>query len=269
MKTNLDLDILNNLLDEFIRTLPIILGIIAYAILCWLLFKLILFLANKALKHTKWKKYIRKLNENNSTLTTSLHPTKIILAFVKWFLILLFVVIGADIFGLTMVSGEAGKLVHYLPKLFSAVLIFFLGIYGASVLKKIVQSALKAIDVSGSKAIGLIVFYFIFIIVTITALNQAGVDTTIIANNFTFIISAFLLALALALGLGSREVVLRLLFGFYSRKAIPIGKKIKVGGVEGKVVSINNIFLVLLQESGNKIVVPIKQISDSQVEIFD
>jgi hypothetical protein len=37
-----------------------------------------------------------------------------------------------------------------------------------------------------------VAFYGIAILVTITALNQAGVDTTIVTNNVTIILGAFL-----------------------------------------------------------------------------
>ncbi|MCX2678415.1 mechanosensitive ion channel [Galbibacter sp. EGI 63066] len=262
---------MNNLYEDFIEIIPKVLGVIAFIIISYLLLKLILFLVRKSLKLTKLDSLLSKLNDKNPIFSTSskLQPTKIILMFVKWFLILIFIVVGADILGLTMVSNEVSKIIQYLPKLFTAVLIFFIGTYGAVLLRKTIQSALKSIDVNGAKAISLIVFYFVFVMVAIMTLNQAGIDTEIITKNLFFIICAFLAALTIALGLGSRDVVLRLLLGFYSRKNFPIGKRIKFDDVEGAVIAIDNISLVLEKNDGKKIVIPIKKIANKQVEIID
>jgi hypothetical protein len=71
-----------------------------------------------------------------------------------------------------------------------------------------------------------VAFYGIAILVTITALNQAGVDTTIVTNNVTIILGAFL-TFALAFGLGSKDVITNLLFTFMQGKTVPLAKKLK------------------------------------------
>ncbi|WP_335964654.1 small-conductance mechanosensitive channel [Galbibacter sp. PAP.153] len=269
----LDFDILHDLFNTIIESLPKILGGIVYIVACWLILKLVLFIAKKSLKFTKIDELLTNESEKSNLFNTSvkIQPTKIILGFIKWFLILIFIIVGADILGLSIVSNEVGKLVQYLPRIFSAVLIFFVGAYGAMLLKKTIQSTLKAFDLNGSKAISMIVFYLVFIFVTIIALNQAGIDTEIITNNLFLIIGGILAALAIALGLGSREVVLRLLLGYYSRKNFPIGKRIKIENedIEGTILSVDNICMVIKTNGQKKIVVPIKQIANKKVEILD
>ncbi|WP_417444480.1 mechanosensitive ion channel family protein [Joostella sp.] len=271
IQANLNFEILSNLYSDFVDVLPIILGTIFYIVISWLLLKFILFIVKKSLKFTKIDSLFENANDKNPLFGSSIKikPTKIILAFIKWFLILILIIVGSDILGLTIVSNEVGKLVEYLPKIFSAVLIFFVGIYGAILLRKTIQSGLKAFDMNGSKAISMIVFYLVFVVVSVMALNQAGVDTEIITKNFFLIIGAFLAAFAIALGLGSREVIFRLLLGFYSRKNFAIGKRIRFDDVEGVVLSINNISMVIKSDDNKKIVVPIKLIVNKKIEILD
>ncbi|WP_236959605.1 mechanosensitive ion channel family protein [Joostella atrarenae] len=271
IQANLNFEILNNLYSDFVDVLPIILGTIFYIVISWLLLKFILFIVKKSLKFTKIDSLFENANDKNPLFGSSIKikPTKIILAFIKWFLILILIIVGSDILGLTIVSNEVGKLVEYLPKIFSAVLIFFVGIYGAILLRKTIQSGLKAFDMNGSKAISMIVFYLVFVVVSVMALNQAGVDTEIITKNFFLIIGAFLAAFAIAFGLGSREVIFRLLLGFYSRKNFAIGKRIRFDDVEGVVLSINNISMVIKSDNNKKIVVPIKLIVNKKIEILD
>lgn len=271
IQANLNFEILNNLYSDFVDVLPIILGTIFYIVISWLLLKFILFIVKKSLKFTKIDSLFENANDKNPLFGSSIKikPTKIILTFIKWFLILILIIVGSDILGLTIVSNEVGKLVEYLPKIFSAVLIFFVGIYGAILLRKTIQSGLKAFDMNGSKAISMIVFYLVFVVVSVMALNQAGVDTEIITKNFFLIIGAFLAAFAIAFGLGSREVIFRLLLGFYSRKNFAIGKRIRFDDVEGVVLSINNISMIIKSDDNKKIVVPIKLIVNKKIEILD
>jgi hypothetical protein len=75
------------------------------------------------------------------------------------------------------------------------------------------------------------------------------------------------LAFTLALGLGTADVIKRLLFSYYSRKNLQVGDKIRSANFEGVIESINNISLVLLLE--NKIVIIlIKEILDNKIEIL-
>ncbi|MCQ0110031.1 Mechanosensitive ion channel [Zhouia amylolytica] len=270
MKTTIDLRLLENLLESIYEVTPKLIGGIVLIIVGWLALKMILFVIKKSLKLTRIDDLAKKFYENNPILlsTIKLEPTKVILFFAKWFLILVFVIIGADMLGLTMISNEIGKLIAYLPKFFSAILIFVLGIYGAGLLRNALASLIKAFDLNGSKAISQIVFYILFVIVAIMSLSQAGIDTSVITNNMFLIMGAFLLAFTLALGLGSRDVILRLLLGFYSRKNFQIGQRIKIDNVEGEIIAIDNICLVLMSNN-QKTVYPIKQVASKKVEILE
>ena len=106
------------------------------------------------------------------------------------------------------------------------------------------------------------------VFISITALNQAGINTEIITSNVTLILGAFLLAFALALGFGAKEVVSDLLKAFYTRKTYEIGKSIKFKDIEGEIISLNEISVTLKTKKG-LLVVPIKDIVENQVEIQD
>ena len=76
-----------------------------------------------------------------------------------------------------------------------------------------------------------------------------------------------MLAFTLALGLGTADVIKRLLFSYYSRKNLQVGDKIRSANFEGVIEFINNISLVLLSE--NKIVIILnKEILDNKIEIL-
>lgn len=261
---------LENLYYNFLDVLPAILKGLVFIICAWIVYKLVVLGTKKLLKLVKIDKLNAILNDNELIRGSNIEIdiSKIILGVVKILLALIIIFAGADMLNLPMVSAQVGNLIAYLPKLFSAVLIFVIGTYLASQAKKLIQNLLRSFDANGSKAVSAIVFYLIFIFVSITALNQAGVDTQIISNNISFILGAVLITITLAVGLGSRDIVYRLILGFYTKKNLEIGMRIKIGDQTGTILAIDNICLVLMTET-EKIIYPIKKINNQEIKILN
>lgn len=273
MKLALQLDQVNlslfeDMWQELLKFMPKLIAVIAVLIIGWLLIKIVSFLIKKALKFSKIDVLADKLQEIDMFKNVSIEPTIIIVKVVKWILLLLMLIIISDILGLQMLTDGIASFIGYLPRLFSAIAILMIGIYIANIIKNAIQSLFKSLDLGGSNVIGSIVFFAIVVIVAITALNQAGIDTEMITSNLTLILGSLLLAFTIAFGLGSKEIVQRLLFGFYSRKNLNVGQKIKIGGVEGTIEAIDNIYLTLVTDDG-KFIFPIKEVNDTIIQVLD
>ncbi len=234
----------------------------------WFFIKLILSLLKRALKLIKVDKLGNKLNDIEifEGKKLNLNITKIVIAFVKWSLLLVLIIVVSEMMGLTIVSEEIGNLLHYLPQLLSAVIIFMIGLFIANFIKKSIQTFFKSFELSGSKIVSQIVFFIILAIISVTALNQAGINTEIITSNLTLIFAAFLVSVSLAIGLGARSIIADLLRTFYTRRKYEIGQKIKFKKVEGEITSIDDLSITLKTSKG-KLIVPIKEIVESKVEI--
>lgn len=265
---DLDLQILNELNQLFIAYAPKFVGGLIFIIACFIVYKLVLYIVKKILKISRLNALNGKLNNNDilkkSSITLNLE--NIILQVVKWFLILIILIVGADFFGLTIVSQQISNLIAYLPQLISAILIFVLGFYFASKIKDMLQTILKSMDIKGSNIISNIAFYFIIIFIIITALNQAGVNTDIITNNLTIILGAILLTFTIGFGLGSRKIIHLLLLGFYTNKNFAVGQRIKYRDVEGTIIAINNITLTL-KTKNETILIPIEKMNNEEITI--
>lgn len=270
LQSDLDFSFLQNLWNSFIDFSPQLIKGIVFLIIGWLLIKFILFIIKKALGFTNIDSLPEKLNidEIFGESAVKIQPTKIIVTAIKWILILIFIIVGSELLGLRMVSVQLSNLVGYLPKLISALVIFAVGIYVANMVKKTLASMFKSLELTGGNLVGNIAFYLIAIIVTVTALNQAGINTDLITNNLSIILGAILASFTIAFGLGSGDVIKRLLFGYYTRKNIQIGNKVIVNGVEGIVENVDNICVVLNTKNG-KTVFPIKEIVDNKIEIIN
>ncbi|MDD7914928.1 mechanosensitive ion channel family protein [Polaribacter ponticola] len=269
LKTDFDFSFLQSLWNSIVAFLPQLLKGLAFLIVGWLFIKLVLYIIKKALGLTNIDSLPEKLNVDEIFGNTSIkiQPTKIIITSIKWILIFIFIIVASELLGLRMVSEQLSNLIAYLPKLISALVIFAVGIYVANMAKKAISTMFSSLELTGGNLVGNIIFYLIAIIVSVTALNQAGVNTDLITNNLSIIFASILAAFTIAFGLGSRDVIKRLLFGYYSRKNLQVGNKIKTDSFEGVIESIDDISVVLVSEN-KKIIIPIKEIVDNKIEVL-
>ncbi|MEP2281371.1 mechanosensitive ion channel domain-containing protein [Maribacter sp.] len=265
---DLTFESLSNIFKDIASALPGIFGAFIVIIFGWIIIKVVTFILKRIFKAIKLDKASEKINEAKlfGDADIKIDLPKIIVTFIKVLLWLVFIIVASDIMGLTIISTEIANLLRYLPILLSAMIIFMIGLFLAKTIKETIVKVFDSIGLGGGKILGNVLFYLIIIFVSITALNQAGIDTQIITNNFTIVLGAFLLAIALALGLGSREIVGDLLRTFYSRKIYEIGDKVKVGDLQGTVIGIDNISMILKTKTG-KVVIPIKKVVEKTVTV--
>lgn len=262
------MDSLSTMGKEIASAFPKIFGAIVILIIGWLTIKIVTFLLKKILKIAKIEVLNEKINDMDMAGKSDfkIDLTKIILGFAKWFLILVFLVLAADILSFEILSREIGNLLHYLPRFLSALVLLMVGFYVGNLVKKTVKKLFESFEFGGGNLVSNLLFYVIVIFMSITALNQAGVDTTIITNNITMILGAFLLAFALGVGLGTREIIADIMRSFYTRKTYAVGDRIVIGKDEGTIKAIENNSLILETKEG-EFVIPIKDVVSQKVQI--
>ncbi len=259
---------LGEILTSTVQMLPkIILGILGLLV-AWILVKIIMFVLKRILKAAKVDRLSQKIAEAKlfGDKEVKVDLIKIILGVTKILLILLFTVVISEVLGIKAISEGIVSIFGYLPTLVSAIVILGGGLYLASAVKKATLALFDSMGIGGSKFISGTLFYLIAFFVSITALNQAGINTEIITSNFTLILGAFLFAAALGFGLGSREVFSDVLKMFYARKTYMVGDTIAFDGIEGTIEAIDNISITLATAKG-KVVVPIKDVVSQKVTL--
>ncbi len=255
---------------EITKVFPNIIGALVVFIIGWLITKVVVKIIKKVLKLAKVNKLDAKLNDIEIVEGKKLNfdTVKVVSNFVKWLMYIVLLITASDIMGLEIISTQISSLLSYLPKLFAALIVFILGLLFANFVKNGLKSLFESMDLSGGKMISQVVFFLLLTFISVTALNQAGIDTEIITNNINMIIAAFLLAFAIAFGLGAREVVGKLLKTFYARKTFEVGQSIIFNNESYTVESIENIS-VILKNSKGKLIVPINDLVENQVQMQD
>lgn len=137
--------------QEIKDTFPTILKFFGFVFFAWIFTKILLWIVKRILAKTKIDQWSKKLSETEifGSTTINIVLTNVILAVLKWFLIFIFVMVGAEIFGLTAVSDGIRSFFAYLPKLLTALGIFVAGAYLGTMVKKAIQSMFKSLEISG------------------------------------------------------------------------------------------------------------------------
>lgn len=249
---------------------PKVVGAILILFLGWLFAKLISNGIARLLKTIKFDELSDKINVTSflERANVNLAPSQFIGKFFYYIFLLLVVNSAAGALGWTSISDEISKLLGILPNLMIAIIFFIVGTYIASFVRDIIRGATSSMGISAGKIISNLVYYFLFMIVTLTALGQAGIDTTIISANLSLILGAILLSAAISYGFASRDVLSNILASFFSRKTFSIGQVIELDGERGKIIATNNISVTVLNAQQEKIVIPAHQLIVNKVKII-
>ena len=124
---------------------------------------------------------------------------------VYWFIFLIFLVPAVNALGLTTVSDLLGRVIGYLPNVFVAILVLFLGTLAATLVADIVRGASASARIGNPNIFSNIARYAIIGFVAIIALEQLGIATSLLNILFTAIVGAAALAAGLAFGLGGQD----------------------------------------------------------------
>jgi small-conductance mechanosensitive channel len=151
---------------------------------------------------------------------------------------------------LSQVVNTLEGLVAFLPDVLAAILILLFG----SLLARIIGDGLGTLAVQAGVTAGVIlgqaIRYILLVFVVILALEQLGVQTTMLIMATTALITATALALALAFGIGSRELAHNIMAGFHAKEAFHAGQQVKVRGYVGRLVEVGPVKAVIETEDG-------------------
>ncbi len=267
--TQFFVDSLKTMGEKIVDVLPSILGAILFLLLGWLIARIISAAIVRLLQAINFDVFAEKVNikEFLSKANLNISASEIIGRFIRGIIILLAFVGACDHLGLKVVSEKIGELINYLPTLFVAIVIFLIGIYIATFIRDLIRGATASIGMSAGKVVSNLVFYFLFIMVTLMALDQAGIDTTVVTSNMLIIMGSILAAAAISYGFASRYVLSNILAGYAGRNTFSKGQIIEIDGIKGKIIDITNTSVILQTEEHKKMVIPNQDLLMEKVKI--
>jgi hypothetical protein len=254
--------------EQVMRVFPNVLGALFILLIGWLIAKLISKGIVKLLKVTKFDTLADKVNTSELLEKGGIKLTasELIAKFVYLMIMLLVFITACDTLGWTTVSNEISHLIGLLPTILTAVVIFIIGTYFATFVRDIIKGATSSIGISAGSIIGNVVFYILMAIVSITALQQAGIDTSVLQSNIILILGAILIAAAISYGFASREILSNVLASFFTRNTFTKGKVIAIDDIEGVIIDANNISITV-QTATDKVIIPTHQLISNRVRL--
>lgn len=182
-----------------------------------------------------------------------------------WFIVLTFVISAAETLGLARVSSTLDAFALYLPKVFGAALILLAGLLLSHIVNGIVRGAAESIGVDYAQGLGRFAQGLLVIITVSLAIGQLQIETALLNTVIAIVLVSFGAAAALALGLGSREVVGQIIAGVYIRELYQVGDRIRVGDVEGIIDEIGTVKTSVVADDGSIVSVSNRVLLDERV----
>lgn len=130
---------------------------------------------------------------------------------VRWTVVILFLVPAAEAWGLPRVSDLLNAYLRYVPNVFVAVVIGFIGLVVANLVSEIVKNASKGLGGTSSNLLSTTARYALFFFTALVVLNQLGVAADLVRILFTGIVAMIAIAGGVAFGLGGQETAKKLL----------------------------------------------------------
>jgi hypothetical protein len=184
---------------------------------------------------------------------------------IYWFVLLIFLVSAAESLGLERVSATLDVLASYLPKVFGAALVLVAGVLLAQLVSGLVRGAAEGVGLDYAHGLARIAQGFVIIISISVAIGQLEVKTDLLNTVIAIVLTSVGLAVALALGLGSREIVGQILAGIYVRELYQVGQQIQVGEIEGQIEEIGTAKTILLTEAGELVSIANRTLLEQRV----
>ncbi|MEK7335042.1 MAG: hypothetical protein AAB222_06945 [Candidatus Binatota bacterium] len=138
-------------------------------------------------------------------------PTEILGLLIFWFLFLVVIVATLDALGLPGVTETLNTIFLYIPKVVAAIVMLILGLYLANFIETVTRTSCANAGLQQADSIGQVAYYATVVFIIAGILEILEIATEIVVWAFILIFGSVCLALAIAFGLGGREVAARFL----------------------------------------------------------
>jgi small-conductance mechanosensitive channel len=123
-----------------------------------------------------------------------------------WVTWLGFILIGFSVLGVAGLQGQISRLLQFLPEVFIAILILFLGVMVANFLSRTALLAAVNAGYPAPRLLSWSIRFVIWILAISMTLEELGVAKETVISAFSIIFGALMLGLAIAFGLGGQDL---------------------------------------------------------------
>ena len=203
---------LHEMARGFAHFLPRLIVMLILALVGWVIAYVVKVVLRSFLRLVKFD----KLSENagaSQLLNTAALPsaTEMLSRFVFWVTWLGFILLGVRVLGILGLQDQVARFFLFLPRLFVALLILFFGLLAASFFSRAALLAAVNANMPSPRVLSLAVRSIIIVFVLSVVFEELGLAETTMLVAFGLAFGALMLGLAIAFGIGGRDLARRFL----------------------------------------------------------
>jgi len=210
-------DSFQNATDSFFEFLPNILGFLVILILGYVIAKIVAGVVRKVLQKVGVDQRLRESEANSyvERIVPGASPSNGIARVVFWLIFIFFIFSAIGALKIPALTGFMDQVLGYLPNVIAAILIF---VVAALIAGAVGAGAAKVLgDTPTGKVVATVVPAIVMVIAMFMILEQLQIAPEIVRIAFAATMGALALGLALAFGLGGRNVAERMLEDAYRK----------------------------------------------------
>ncbi|MCC6316424.1 MAG: mechanosensitive ion channel [Gemmatimonadaceae bacterium] len=143
------------------------------------------------------------------------NPTRVVGKLLFWFVMFAVIMLAANALGMESLAEVFAELVGYIPSLMSAIVILIVGIVLGRFTGGLIMASAGAVQ--GGPTLARVGRWGVVVLAVFMALQELGIATDIVTTAFAILFGAIALAMALAFGLGNRELAGEVTREWYAR----------------------------------------------------
>jgi hypothetical protein len=197
-------------ITEIANLLPGIVALIVALLVAGILAWIVAFLLRRSLRKihfdermTSWG--FHSVNEWSPANT----PTVLFTRSVTWVILLIGFLIGISAFNVTLTSQFVERLFTYIPHVFAALILLFVGNLVARFLSRSVLIGAVNMNLQYARLLSAGVKWMVLVVTLAMALDHLAIGGRIVYLAFAILFGGIVLALSLAVGLGSKDIISR------------------------------------------------------------
>jgi hypothetical protein len=210
---NLIVEPIRQMLTRIFAYLPVLLVALIILIVGWIVAKSIKRIVDGLLKVVRFDALADKagISEILRKGDFKISTRELVSRLVYWLIMIMVLVVAVDALGLPKSSEVLASLFAYVPRVIAALLVLVVAMFLASFVSGIVHTAAGNAKMPRPELFAGATKWIIVIFAANIALVELGIAPILVTTTFNIILGGVCLALALAIGLGSKDAVARYL----------------------------------------------------------
>ena len=199
--------------------LPTLLGVLVILIIGWIIAGMLKNVVVKLLKLIQLDTATEKAGLGDVLRRGGIRQTlsELIGVLIYWLIMLMVFMTALNALGMTVVASLLDKVIMYIPNVIAAMFILSLGIFFSSMIGTIVRTASSNAGITQAKFLGQLTQTVIMIFAIMITLEQLNIASSVLNLAINIILASIGLAVAIAVGLGSKDLAGKMMGDFVSK----------------------------------------------------